>query len=101
LEAAKLGHGGDRRIAEFLGLDVHTVAKGRKELLEDSVDCNGVRNGGSGRKRVEKNTGNDELSNWNYTITPTQIPKVAFLSLLVETQQEPLETSYNYLNSCV
>ncbi len=51
MEAAKLGHGGDRRIAEFLGLDVHTVAKGRKELLEDSVDCNGVRNGGSGRKR--------------------------------------------------
>lgn len=54
LEAAKLGHGGDRRIAEFLGLDVHTVAKGRKELLEDSVVRNGVRNGGGGRKRVEK-----------------------------------------------
>ena len=54
LEAAKLGHGGDRRIAEFLGLNVHTVAKGRNELLEDSVDRNRVRNGGSGRKRVEK-----------------------------------------------
>lgn len=54
LEAAKLGHGGDKKIAEFLGLDVHTVAKGRKELLENSVDHNGVRNGGGGRKRVEK-----------------------------------------------
>lgn len=54
LEAAKLGHGGDRRMAEFLGLDVHTVAKGRKELLEDSVDRSGIRGGGAGRKRVEK-----------------------------------------------
>lgn len=54
LEAAKLGHGGDRRIAEFLGLDVHTVAKGRKELFEDFLDRNGVRSGGGGRKRVEK-----------------------------------------------
>ncbi len=54
LEAAKLGHGGDRRIAEFLGLNVHTVAKGRQELLGDSVDRNGIRHGGGGRKRVEK-----------------------------------------------
>ena len=54
LEAAKLGHGGDRRMAEFLGLDVHTVAKGRKELLEDSVNRNGLRHRGAGRKKVEK-----------------------------------------------
>ena len=54
LEAAKYGHGGDRRIAEFLGLDVHTVAKGRKELLEGTVDRNGVRSAGGGRNRVEK-----------------------------------------------
>jgi hypothetical protein len=54
LEAAKLGHGGDKRMAEFLGLDVHTVAKGRKELLEGSVDRSGIRNSGAGRKRVEK-----------------------------------------------
>ena len=54
LEAAKLGHGGDRRVAEFLGLDVHTVAKGRKELLEGSIERSRIRNSGSGRKRVEK-----------------------------------------------
>ncbi|MCK5581900.1 MAG: hypothetical protein KAJ18_11580 [Candidatus Omnitrophica bacterium] len=54
LEAAKLGHGGDRRIADFLGLEVHTVAKGRKELLGGSIDRNGVRSGGGGRDRVEK-----------------------------------------------
>jgi hypothetical protein len=54
LEAAKLGHGGDRRIAEFLGFDVHTVAKGRRELFENSVVRNYIRAKGGGRKRVEK-----------------------------------------------
>ena len=54
LEAAKLGHGGDRRIADFLGFDAHTVAKGRRELFEGSVNRNHVRAKGGGRKRVEK-----------------------------------------------
>ena len=31
LEAHKVGYGGDHKIAEFLGLDVHTVARGRRE----------------------------------------------------------------------
>ena len=54
LEAAKLGHGGDRKIAELLGLDPHTISKGRQELFGGSVDRSGVRNSGGGRKRVEK-----------------------------------------------
>lgn len=54
LEAAKLGHGGDRKIAELLGLDVHTISKGRQELFGGSVDRSGVRTPGGGRKRVEK-----------------------------------------------
>jgi hypothetical protein len=54
LEAAKLGHGGDRKIAELLGLEVHTVAKGRKELFEDSVERGRIRDKGSGRNRAEK-----------------------------------------------
>src|SRR5207249_9259892 len=33
LESLKLGYGGDQRIAEFIGMDPHTVAKGRRELL--------------------------------------------------------------------
>ena len=37
LEAHKFGHGGDRRIAEFFGLDAHTVARGRQELFEEQV----------------------------------------------------------------
>lgn len=56
LEAAKLGHGGDRMVAQLLGLDVHTVAKGRKDLLGEIVDRSRVRKEGAGRKKVEKKT---------------------------------------------
>jgi len=54
LEAQKLGHGGDRKIADLLGLDVHTVARGRRELFGGDLDRNGVRRKGGGRKPVEK-----------------------------------------------
>jgi hypothetical protein len=56
LEALKLGRGGDRRIASLLGLDVHTVAKGRRELSagEEALDQERVRRPGAGRKPVEK-----------------------------------------------
>ena len=54
LEAHKLGHGGDRRLAEFLGIGVHTVARGRKELFTSQVQRDGVRQAGGGRKAVEK-----------------------------------------------
>jgi len=54
LEAAKLGYGGDRRIADLLGLDSHTVAKGRRQLLEGNVERGFIREDGGGRKRVEK-----------------------------------------------
>jgi transposase len=33
LESMKLGHGGDRLLAEFFGLDPHTIARGRRQLL--------------------------------------------------------------------
>jgi hypothetical protein len=36
---------------------------------------------------------NDELSNWNYTIKPTQIPKGEALNPLEKVQQEPLPTT--------
>ena len=54
LEAQKLGYGGDSRIAEFLGLDVHTVARGRRELFSEQVLRQGVREEGGGRTRTEK-----------------------------------------------
>ena len=54
LEALKIGYGGDRIIAQLLGLDVHTIAKGRKELVEQNIDRSNVRQEGGGRSRVEK-----------------------------------------------
>lgn len=54
MEAAKLGHGGDRKIATLLGLDVHTVSKGRLELFGGQVERGCVRKAGAGRKKVEK-----------------------------------------------
>jgi hypothetical protein len=57
LEALKLGHGGDRQLAEWLDLDPHTVAKGRRELL-DAAAFNPteyrVRRPGGGRVALEK-----------------------------------------------
>jgi hypothetical protein len=54
LEALKLGYGGDQRIAEFIGMDPHTVAKGRRELIEQDFEIDRMRTAGGGRKRVEK-----------------------------------------------
>ena len=49
-----MGHGGDKRIADLLGLDVHTVAKGRTELFAENVEIERTRKKGAGRKPVEK-----------------------------------------------
>lgn len=54
LESFKLGHGGDTKIAELLGLDSHTVAKGRRELIGGQIHTKGVREKGAGRKSAEK-----------------------------------------------
>lgn len=54
LEAHRLGHGGDRKIADFLGLDVHTVARGRRELFGGQVERGRIRQAGGGRKPAEK-----------------------------------------------
>ena len=54
LESLKLGHGGDRKIAELTAMDVHTVARGRRELLSHDVDIEGIRKAGGGRKGLEK-----------------------------------------------
>jgi hypothetical protein len=49
LEAAKIGHGGDSQIAQLLGIDPDTVARGRRELLTGQVDPERVRRAGGGR----------------------------------------------------
>ena len=54
LEALKLGHGGDQRVAQLFGLDAHTVARGRRELFADGLELERVRRRGGGRQSVEK-----------------------------------------------
>lgn len=54
LEAQKLGFGGDRKIADFFGVDVHTVARGRRELFGGQVQRERVRKEGGGREPAEK-----------------------------------------------
>jgi len=54
LEALKTGRGGDARIAELLGLDSTTVARGRRELLDQDVEVEHVRRSGAGRRSMEK-----------------------------------------------
>jgi hypothetical protein len=54
LESIRLGHGGDSILAEFLGLDPHTVARGRQQLLDQNVTPGRTRRQGGGRHPVEK-----------------------------------------------
>ena len=55
LEAEKLGHGGDRRLATITGLSVDTIAKGRRELQQTNASQR-VRTPGGGRRGAEKKT---------------------------------------------
>ncbi len=54
LESLRLGYGGDRKVADLLGMNVHTVAKGRKELLAEDLDLDRIREPGGGRKAIKK-----------------------------------------------
>jgi hypothetical protein len=56
LESLRLGHGGDSRLAELTGLDVHTIAKGRAELIQHDVQLDRVRRPSAGRPKLKKNT---------------------------------------------
>ena len=54
LESIRLGRGGDTLIGDFLGLEPHTVARGRQQLLDQNVVTDGARHSGGGRKPTEK-----------------------------------------------
>ena len=54
LESMRLGQGGDTLLADFLGVDAHTVARGRRHLLEHEVVTGRIRHAGGGRRPVEK-----------------------------------------------
>ncbi len=54
LESLKIGHGGDKKVSLLFGIDPHTVAKGRSELLSESINIERIRKKGAGRISVEK-----------------------------------------------
>ena len=54
LEALKVGHGGDAQVAELLGIDPGTVARGRSELLGGDISPGRVRRPGGGRPSAKK-----------------------------------------------
>lgn len=58
LESQRIGHGGDRLLAEITGLDEATIRRGREELAADLAPCpeDRVRRHGAGRPPVEKKT---------------------------------------------
>ena len=53
LESLRLGKGGDRLIASLVGMDTHTVARGRKELLHGTAGDSRIRRPGGGRRHAQ------------------------------------------------
>ena len=53
LESQRLGHGGDRALAQITGLSADTIAAGRHEL-DAGLPTRRIRVPGGGRPRVEK-----------------------------------------------
>lgn len=54
LESLKIGHGGDKIISTLLGIDCHTVAKGRNEIVQHDGKIDRIREPGGGRKSIKK-----------------------------------------------
>ena len=59
LESLRIGRGGDAAISRFLGVDSHTVARGRKALLERDINIDRARRKGGGRSSAKKNAGDN------------------------------------------
>lgn len=56
LESKKIGHGGDKQLAQITGMDVETIRRGRRELDEDLATRSreAIRHAGGGQPPVEK-----------------------------------------------
>ena len=55
LESIRLGHGGDLEVARMAGVNVKTVAQGRRQLLARNVTAGRIREAGAGRPALKKN----------------------------------------------
>ena len=56
LESLRFGRGGDSVISNLLHIDNHTVARGRRELIERDIEVDRIRKKGGGRPPIKKNT---------------------------------------------
>ncbi len=56
LESMRHGHGGDTLLSQITGMDIHTISRGRRELLQQlgNRPDGRIRLAGAGRPRVEK-----------------------------------------------
>ena len=56
IESMRYGHGGDTLLSQITGMNVHTISRGRRELLQQLRDrpVGRIRLPGAGRPRVEK-----------------------------------------------
>ncbi len=54
LEALRTDSGGDRQVADLLGMSRTTVTKGRKQILSGDFEEHRIRKPGGGRKSIEK-----------------------------------------------
>lgn len=54
LESMRRGRGGDAFVADLVGVNAHTVAKGRKQLLERDIEMDRVRTAGGGRLQKKR-----------------------------------------------
>jgi len=58
LESIRLGRGGDAKISLVTGVNVKTIAHGRKDLLARNVTADRIRDVGGGRPSFKKKRGN-------------------------------------------
>lgn len=54
-EALKLGRGGDTLVSRLTGMNIKTIARGRKELLSHNITPDRIRQEGGGRHDIKKN----------------------------------------------
>src|SRR5260370_34116725 len=73
IESLRLGHGGDKLPAEFLGRDVHTVARGREQTLEQEGSLVRSRRvaGGAAHRAQKTPQNNDNRDNDRYSVRRT------------------------------
>jgi hypothetical protein len=54
LESMKLGHGGDHKIYRLTGVNIKTIARGRRELTSKNITPERIRKIGAGRPSIKK-----------------------------------------------